>query len=164
VVTLVLAVVLAQPAPLRVTVIDISDSDAIYEDISRGLAEDVTRALAAAGFDATRIDESELPQFPCPPGPCLARVAKDTRAQMLVTLDARELDKVKVGVGLTALLGRDGTPLAGARYTLTQQQKKVPRELTAFAADLFARANKLLRPAPADAGVRDAGHPAPSPR
>lgn len=156
-VTLVLALLLAQAAPFRVTVIDVSESDAIYEDVSRALAEDVARALSAAGFEAARIDESELPEFPCPPGPCLARVARQQKAQVLVTLDAKELDKVKIGVGLTALLGRDGTPLAGARYTLQVNQKKVPKELTAFGAQLLAQLNKLVRPKGADAGSADAG-------
>lgn len=151
-VTLVLAVLLAQAAPLRVTVIDVSESDAIYEDVSRGLAEDVARALTAAGFEATRIDESELPEFPCPPGPCLARVARQQKAHVLVTLDAKELDKARLGVGLTALLGSNGMPLAGARYTLAPNQKKVPKELTAFGAQLQAQLSKLAPTPAADAG------------
>ncbi len=156
-----LAVLLAQvPSPVRVTVIDVSEADAIYEDVSRGLAEDVTRALAAAGFEATRIDESELPEFPCPPGPCLAKVARQQKAHVLVTLDAKELDKVKIGVGLTALLGTNGMPLLGARYALKAGQKKAPKELTEFGPKLLAQVAKAYRPvAPKDAGTAaaDAG-------
>jgi hypothetical protein len=162
VVTLVLAIVVAQQPGLRVTVIDISDSDAIYEDVSRGLAEEVVKALVAAGFDAHRVDESELPEGPCKVGPCLAKVARAEKAQVMVTLDAKELEKTKLGVGLTALLGRDGTPLAGARYILKVKQKKAPKELGAFATELLAKANQMLRPAPAaDAGRADAGTRSP---
>jgi hypothetical protein len=153
-VTLALALVLAQ-APVRVTVIDVSDSDAIYEDVSRGLAEDVAKALTAAGFDAHRVDESEMPDADCKVGPCLAKVVKSQNAQVLVTLDAKELDKKKIAIGLTGLLGSNGEPLTGARYTLKVGQKKTPKELTAFGVDLLARAAKKLKP---PAPAVDAGH------
>lgn len=143
---LALTLVLAQP-PLKVAVIDISDSDAIYEDVSRGLAEDVVKALRAAGFEAARVDESELPEGGCQVGPCLAGVARDQRAQVLVALDATELDKVKIGVGLTALLGSNGAPLAGGRYVVRADRKRAPRELPDFAARLLVEATKALRPA-----------------
>jgi hypothetical protein len=152
VVTLVLTLVCTQAPALRVTVIDVSDADAIYEDVSRGLAEEVVKTLAAAGLDARRVDESELPEGGCKVGPCLGQVVKEQKAHVLVALDAKELDKKKIGIGLTALW-RDGSPLSGARYTLKVGQKKVPKELTAFATDVLARGTKKLPPAAApDAG------------
>lgn len=156
---LALALLLAQAPPLKVAVIDISDSDAIYEDVSRALAEDVVKVLRAAGFEAVRVDESELPEAGCQVGPCLAKVARDQQAQVLVALDAKELDKVKLGVGLTALLGSNGTPLAGGRYVVRADKKRAPKELPEFAARLMAEVTKLYRPAlrAPDAGAADAG-------
>lgn len=158
-VTLALALVLAQvPSPVRVTVIDVSEQDAIYEDVSRALAEALAKFLGESGFEASRVDESEFPEFPCPPGPCLAKVARMQKAHVLVTLDAKEVDKTTTAVGLTALLGTNGMPLAGARYTLKAGQKKAPKELTAFPAKLLAQVAKAYRPvAPPDGGTKARG-------
>ena len=151
---LLVALALAQAPKVRVAVVDVSDADAVYEDVSRALADDVAEALTKAGFDAARIDESEMPDEGCRIGPCLARVARSSRAAILVALDAVEIDKKKVGVGLTALQGSNGAPLAGTRYQVLLGKKKVPKELSGFGAQLQAAWVKATTPpAPRDAGT-----------
>lgn len=129
-----LLTLLAQtPAPLKAAVVDISASDAIYEDISRGLATDAASALTKAGFVAVRIDESELPPR-CRLGPCLGEMARAQSADVVVTLDARESgpDNAHATVAIAALWGLNGEPLAGGRYTAVPGRKR-PKPLTAFA-------------------------------
>ena len=158
---LLLALLLCQSP--KAAVIDVSASDAVYEDVSRGLAEQVAHALDGAGFDAVRVDENELPESGCRAGPCLAKVAKDHHALVLVTLDATEVDKTHTQVALAALLGLNGLPLAGARYVAKQGAKKLPKELVDFTQKVFAQAQKAQaeidawKAAHADAGARDAG-------
>lgn len=148
-ISLLAAVLLAQaPGPVKVVVIDISQPDAIYEDISRGYAEEVTEALNQAGFSAYRIDERELPDEGCRAGPCLAKVAVKRESHVLVALDATEVDKEKNGVALTALRGKDGMPLASARFTLTEKTKRPLKPLEKFVADLkkSAAKNVMVKP------------------
>jgi hypothetical protein len=116
-----LAVALA--AGPTVVVVDVSASDAIYEDVSRGLADALVDALNEAGFDASRIDENELPEDGCRAGPCLEQVARAHHAGAVVLLDAAEAGK-KTKVSLMGLGGRDGRPLAGTRYELDHHAKK----------------------------------------
>jgi hypothetical protein len=75
-------------APLRAFVIDISKDDAIYEDVSRQLAQDLSDHLQKEGLVSIRLDERELPDG-CRLGPCLAQVAKEKNVQVVVTLDAK---------------------------------------------------------------------------
>jgi hypothetical protein len=128
---LLLALVLAVGP--RTAVLDASAPDAIYEDVSRALADDAVAALAAAGLSAHRVEEDELPEGGCRSGPCLERVAQAQRAEVLVVLDAREVGRGKaksVAVGVLALDGRTGRPLAGQRYTAGPRARAA---LTAFA-------------------------------
>ncbi len=153
------ALVLSQ-AP-KAAVIDVSAPDAVYEDVSRALAEQVSAALNAAGFEAVRVDENELPEEGCREGPCLGKVARQKQALVLVTLDATELDKKRTQVAIAALLGLNGMPLAGGRYVAKEGQKKPPKELLDFTRTVFEKARKAMeeieawkaahRPAP-DAG------------
>lgn len=133
-------VLLASPT---VVVVDVSASDAIYEDVSRGLANALVEALKTAGFDASRIDENELPEDGCRAGPCLENVAKTHHAQAVVLLDALE-EGALTKVSLLGLGGRDGRPLAGVRYTLDRRAK---HKVLKFIAQL----QKAFAP-------RDAGH------
>lgn len=123
--------------PVRtVVVLDVSAEDAIYGDESRALCDEVVEVFVKAGFSARRVEEDELPRGGCRFGPCLEKVAKGS--DVLVTLDAVELDKSKTGVATTALAGRTGMPLAGGRYHVTPKGKRPAKELTAFAAKVLA--------------------------
>jgi hypothetical protein len=149
---LVVALLLAQAPVPKATVVDVSAPDAIYEDISRGYATDVVKALEKAGFEARRIDESELPVDGCHSGPCLARVAKDNKADVVITLDATELDKKTNGVAVAAMWGLNGEPLTVTRYTL-KPNAKPPKELATFATNVLAALKKKQPPPPRDAGT-----------
>jgi hypothetical protein len=147
---LVVALLLAQ-AP-RASVVDVSAPDAIYEDVSRGYAMDVVKALEKAGFEARRVDESELPVDGCHSGPCLARVAKDQKADVVITLDATELDKKTNGVAVAAMWGLNGEPLTVTRFTM-KTNAKPPKELATFATNVLAALKKKQPPPPKDAGT-----------
>ena len=146
---LLVAVSLGQAAP-RVAVLDVSAPDAVYEDISRELATKVAASLTAAGFDAVRIDESQLPPEGCRIGPCLGVVARAQKAKVVVIVDATELDKSRTGVGVAALWGTDGQPLATTRFVATGDKTKPAKALEHFATKLLKRVRELQ-------GVRDAG-------
>jgi hypothetical protein len=165
VLALVAAALLSQSSP-KAAVVDVSAPDAVYEDVSRALATQVSVALNGAGFEAVRVDENELPEEGCRAGPCLAKVAKEKKALVLVTLDATELDKKKTSVAVAALLGLNGMPLAGGRYVSVEGQKKLPKELLEFAKKVYQSAIKAQKEiddwkaahsAPKDGGVADAG-------
>lgn len=151
--TALVAALLFAQAP-RASVIDVSAPDAIYEDISRGYATDVVSALEKAGFDARRVDESELPAEGCRSGPCLAKIAKEQKADVVITLDATELDPKKNGVALAAMWGLNGEPLTVKRYTIATKAKKQPKELAAFATDTLAALRKRVPVPVTDAGSR----------
>jgi hypothetical protein len=118
----VVALVLTQ-GMVRVAVLDVSAPDAIYEDVSRGLAERVSDELLKRGFLSKRVDESELPVEHCRVGPCLGVIAKAQAADVLLLLDATEGEKGRVDVTLSAMRGRDGLPLAAGRWTTTSEGK-----------------------------------------
>jgi hypothetical protein len=113
-----------------VVVLDVSAEDAVYEDESRALANEVVEVMNAKGMVARRVDESELPPQGCRAGPCLEKVAKGS--DVLVTLDVAEIGKGKLGVAVTALAGRTGMPLAGGRYHVGPKTKRPPKELEKF--------------------------------
>jgi hypothetical protein len=136
------ALVLNQPTP-RLAVIDISAEDAIYEDVSRGLAESLTRVLNANGLTAVRIDESELPPTGCRLGPCLGVAARAKGAVALVTLDAEELSPEVSAVVVTVMRATNGEPLAGGRYRIKVGATKPPKPLTAFLAQVKKAMSKL---------------------
>lgn len=141
--TLLLAVTLSQlqaPAALKVAVVDVSAPDAIYEDVSRQLAAQVAEVLTKAGLVAVRVDENELPPGGCRIGPCLGEVAKAQGAQVVVTVDAEEVDERTSRVAVTALWGTNGEPLAGGRY-VARGLKKAPKGLSRFASDAVKQAN-----------------------
>ena len=146
---LLVAVSLAQTPP-RVVVLDVSAPDAIYEDVSRELATKVAESLTAAGFDATRLDESQLPPEGCRIGPCLGEVARAQKAKVVVIIDATELDKERSGVGVAALWARDGQPLATARFVAKGDKTKPAKALERFGAELMKRVRALQ-------GGRDGG-------
>ncbi|MFZ5443985.1 MAG: hypothetical protein ACOZQL_28535 [Myxococcota bacterium] len=129
--TLVLLALLAQTPP-QVAVIDISPEDAIYEDVSRRLAESLTEALTKDGVTAVRVDESELPREGCRLGPCLGVAARAKGALAVVTLDAEELSPTRNRVVVTMMRATNGEPLAGGRYELTAGAKKAPKGLLKF--------------------------------
>ena len=118
-----LTVVLAQ-GTVRVAVLDVSAADAIYEDVSRALAERVSDELLKKGFLSKRVDESEVPVDGCRIGPCLGVIAKSQAADVLVIVDASEGAKGKVEVVLSAMRGRDGLPLAAGKWTTTAEGKQ----------------------------------------
>lgn len=158
-----LLVALAQPP--RVAVIDVSAPDAIYEDVSRGLAEALVQALVDQGIEAVRVDERELPDEGCRVGPCLGVVAKSQKAHVIVILDATEKpkDKTTALVNVAAMAGRNGQPLAGGRYEVKDGQKKKPKGFTAFVEAIQKVADKFREAVDAGAGssVKDAGPAAP---
>ena len=141
-----------QLPPSRVVVVDVSAADAVYEDVSRALAEQVVSELTAVALEAMRIDENELPEEGCRLGPCLGVVAKARRARVVVIVDAVELDKKgKTQVSVAAMAGHNGMPISAKRYVVKGPGKIAP-ELKAFVKDL---ANRLTPPdagAPLDAG------------
>jgi hypothetical protein len=149
--SLLVSIVLTQAAlsPTAVVVVDVSAPDAVYEDVSRALAEEVVTALGDAGLAAVRIDENELPEKGCRIGPCLGQVAKARHARAVVIVDATELDKKRTAVSVAAMAARDGMPIGAKRYAV-KEGAKAPKDLKAFATEI---ARKLL-PAP------DAGAPA----
>ena len=143
-------IALAQLPPARVVVIDVSAPDAVYEDVSRALAEQVVAQLREAGLESVRIDENELPDEGCRLGPCLGVVAKARQARVVVIVDAVELDKKgKTQVAVAAMAGRDGMPISVKRYVVKAGAKPGP-ELKAFVADL---AKRLTPPVVVDAGT-----------
>ncbi len=132
----------------RVAVVDVSAPDAIYEDESRELAEMVVAALGKAGFEALRVDETEIPGGKrCSIGPCLGEVARMVKAHVVVALDAAEVKK-HTDLILTALLGFNGEPLCAKRFTVGS--KDADKKLAAFTKDLVKVAAKKF-PKP-DAG------------
>lgn len=128
--SVVLTLVLAQ-GTVRVAVLDVSAADAIYEDVSRALAEKVSDELLKKGFLSKRVDESEVPIDGCRIGPCLGVIAKSQSADVLVIVDAVEGAKGKVEVVLSAMRGRDGLPLAAGKWTTTAEGKQ-NKQLTKF--------------------------------
>ncbi len=142
-------IALAQaPAPVptpNVAVVDVSASDAVYEDVSRALADEVVEALRRAGAHASRVDEREVPDG-CRFGPCLGEVAKAQKAHVIVALDAVELDSKRTGVGITALWGYDGRPLAAQRYVAAGGKVKPAKAVTGFAAEVTKAATALMVP------------------
>ncbi len=118
-----LTLVLAQ-GTVRVAVLDVSAADAIYEDVSRALAEKVSDELLKKGFLSKRVDESEVPIDGCRIGPCLGVIAKSQSADVLVIVDAVEGAKGKVEVVLSAMRGRDGLPLAAGKWSTTAEGKQ----------------------------------------
>lgn len=118
-----LTLVLAQ-GTVRVAVLDVSAADAIYEDVSRALAEKVSDELLKKGFLSKRVDESEVPVDGCRIGPCLGVIAKSQSADVLVIVDAAEGAKGKVEVVLSAMRGRDGLPLAAGKWSTTAEGKQ----------------------------------------
>jgi hypothetical protein len=142
---LLLSVVTQTPA--KAAVVDISAPDAIYEDVSRALADDVVFALNKAGLIAVRIDEREMPRG-CHGGPCLGKVAFAQKAQVVVTVEAEEVDGgASSHVLVTAMRGTDGSPLAGGRYEHVPGGKP-PKGLVKFAQ---AVAKQAPKPAPTPA-------------
>lgn len=154
---LFLAACVAQPTP-RVAVVDVSAPDAIYEDVSRGLADQVVEALRQAGAEAVRIEEAELPAGGCRLGPCLGVLARAKQAQVVVMLDATEVDQKHSGVEVAALGARDGRPIAARRYVAVAGKPKPPPLLERFVADVIAQTKKLI--GPADAGAAAPVRPA----
>ncbi|MHB8874350.1 MAG: hypothetical protein ACYC8T_11740 [Myxococcaceae bacterium] len=142
---LLLALSLAQAAP-KAVVIDVSAPDAVYEDVSRALAERVVGALKSAGFEAVRIDESELPEQGCRIGPCLGVVARARKAQVVVIVDATEQEKGGVGVNVAALWAADGRPLAATRFSVDGKGTKPAKALERFGAQLLAAVRPLHKP------------------
>lgn len=147
--SLLVAVACSQLPASRVVVIDVSQPDAVYEDVSRGFAEQVVAELRAVGLEAVRIDENELPEEGCRLGPCLGVVAKARQAKVVVILDAVELDKKgKTQVSVAAMAGHNGMPINAKRYVAKAESKPTP-ELKAWVKELV----KKLTPPPApDAG------------
>jgi hypothetical protein len=132
-------------APAKAAVVDISAPDAIYEDVSRALADDVVFALNQAGLVAVRVEEQEVPRG-CRGGPCLGKVAKAQSAQVLVTVEAEEVDGgAKSRVLVTAMRGSDGVPLAGGRYENVPGGKRA-KGLTAFAQSVARQAPRPKAP------------------
>ena len=154
-----LALTLAADAGPKVVVVDVSAPDAVYEDVSRALADAVVAQLREAGMDAERIGENELPEEGCRIGPCLGQVARAFKAKVVVIVDATEVDKKKTSVSLAAMAGHNGMPIGAKRYFVGTDGKS-PKELLAFVADL---AKKALPPPRLDAGTvsADAGAKAP---
>ena len=133
-----IAVALTQLPASRLVVVDVSAPDAVYEDVSRALAEQVVAELHEAGLEAVRIDENELPEG-CRLGPCLGGVAKSRQAKVVVIVDAVELDKKgKTQVSVAAMAGRDGMPISAKRY-VTKAGSKPTAELQAWVKDLAKR-------------------------
>lgn len=147
---MLLALVLSQAPSVTVVVIDVSAPDAIYEDVSRGLAEQVVTALKAAGAKAERVDEGELPPGGCRIGPCLGEVARARGAQVVVALDAEEVEGAKSRVAVSALASVNGEPLAAGRYL---SGRGVPRALERFAKQTV-EAGLARLPAPSQPAAR----------
>ncbi len=142
--SLVAWLLLAAPAAPVVAVVDVSLPDAVYEDVSRALADDVVTALEKAGLSASRVDENELPPEGCRAGPCLEALARARRVQALVVVDATEKGP-DVEVSVMALLATNGRPLGAKRFVAGKRAKKA---LTLFSASV-ARALE-----PVDGGRR----------
>lgn len=139
--SVVVMTMLAQ-AP-TVAVIDISAEDAIYEDVSRKLAQSLSEALTKDGVTAVRVEEAELPPEGCRLGPCLGVVARAKEAKAVVTLDAEELSTTKTRVVVTMMRATNGEPLAGGRYELKAGAKKAPAGLIRFLEAAKKAATKL---------------------
>jgi hypothetical protein len=142
VLALVLGVVLAQ-GTTHVAVLDVSAPDAVYEDVSRALAEQVSLELLKKGFLSKRVDESELPMQGCRIGPCLGEVAKSQSADVLL-LDATEAEKGRIDVSLSAMRGRDGLPLSVGKWSTTAEGKP-NKQLSKFITAMQKAVAKHLR-------------------
>lgn len=139
-----LTLVLAQ-GTVRVAVLDVSAADAIYEDVSRTLAEKVSDELLKKGFLSKRVDESEVPIDGCRIGPCLGVIAKSQSADVLVIVDAVEGTKGKVEVVLSAMRGRDGLPLAAGKWSTTAEGKQ-NKQLSKFLVAMQKAVEKNVSP------------------
>ncbi|MBS1153464.1 MAG: hypothetical protein H6Q89_5162 [Myxococcaceae bacterium] len=145
--SVLVAIAVTQLPPARVVVVDVSAPDAVYEDVSRAIAEQVVAELRAAGLEAVRIDENELPEEGCRLGPCLGTVARARQAKVVVIVDAVELDKKgRTQVSVAAMAGRDGMPINARRY-VTRAEARPAAELKALIKDLARRLT------PPDAGT-----------
>ncbi len=120
----------------KVAVVDVSQPDAIFEDVSRGIADEVVEALKATGLQAVRIDERDLPEAGCRLGPCLGEAAKAQQAQVVVMVDCAEKSPTVSTVRLAALWATNGAPVAVSRYDVEAEHKKVPKPLRTFAVDV----------------------------
>lgn len=130
---LTLTVLAQQPAVTTVAVIDVSAPDAIYEDLSRRVAERVVVALESAGVRAVRVDENELPEEGCRIGPCLGVAARAKGAQVVVMVDAAEEGKKAISVRLAGLWSTNGAPVAVATFQLPELEAPVPKIVARFA-------------------------------
>jgi len=109
-----LRVLVSQTEP-RIIVIDVSAPDAIYEDVSRALADDVVNGFSKAKVWTLRVDENEMPKG-CRAGPCLGKVAQERRADIVVTLDAEQEGEGVPKISISAMRGTNGELLAALRY------------------------------------------------
>ncbi len=149
--SLLLTACLAQAAP-RVAVVDVSAPDAIYGDVSRALADALVAQLEKAGVEALRIEDEELPEGGCRLGPCLGVLARAHQAQVVVMLDATEVDAQRSAVAVAAMASRNGQPVAVKKYQAVNGRSKPAPALVAFAEDVAARTRKLV-PVARDGGV-----------
>lgn len=120
-------------AVTKVAVVDVSAPDAIYEDVSRALADKVVEALRATGVQSIRIDERDLPESGCRLGPCLGVAARAKNAEVVVMFDATEAKNDGATIELAALWSTNGAPVAVAKYAVVADQKRVPKPLMKFA-------------------------------
>lgn len=129
--TVLVMSLLSQPS-LKLAVLDVSAPDAIYQDVSTGLADRLSEAFLKRGFLACRIDETQVPPKAegCRLGPCLGIIAAAHQVDVLVILDATETDK-GIDVTLSAMRGRDGLPLAAGKWATTAAGKPT-KKLTRF--------------------------------
>lgn len=132
----VLSLAQGQTPVTKVAVVDVSAPDAIYEDVSRALADAVVDALKATGLQAVRIDERDLPESGCRLGPCLGEAARAKEAQVVVMVDSTEAGDTASAVKLAGLWSNNGAPVAVAKYEVKTGQKKVPKKLMKFAVEV----------------------------
>ncbi len=129
-------------AVTKVAVVDVSAPDAIYEDVSRALADKVVEALRATGVQSIRIDERDLPESGCRLGPCLGVAARAKNAEVVVMFDATEAKNDGATIELAALWSTNGAPVAVAKYAVVADQKKVPKPLMKFAVNVAKATRK----------------------
>ena len=129
-------------AVTKVAVVDVSAPDAIYEDVSRALADKVVEALKATGVQSIRIDERDLPESGCRLGPCLGVAARAKNAEVVVMFDATEAKNDGATIELAALWSTNGAPVAVAKYAVVADQKKVPKPLMKFAVNVAKATRK----------------------
>ena len=119
----------------RAALVDVSAPDAVYEDESRAIANQMVAQLAKVGVDAVRVEEAELPEGGCRYGPCLGELGKLKQANLVISMDVVQLKGGHWGIAIATLAARNGQPLASGKFEL-KKLTDTPKGFKAYLAQM----------------------------